>query len=153
MTLLFMGGCCSVGSAEDAAAFFFKTCPMPGDPLCAQPSGIKETVHEAKVLLRLGEGSDCFGGRRKTTAPSLLSKMILPWPSLGERVLESPAELWALVGAATQPVHRHGSLLSNKQVINALSVHLYLPVCLLPRRGRPWAAAAEEEMSPCLISR
>lgn len=104
-------------------------------------------MHVGKLLLRLCRGSDCFGCRRKTTAYSFLSETILPWPSLCKMELESLAENRELAGAITQPIHHNGSLVSNKQVINVLSVHLQVacvpPLCpepglqLLARRRHP----------------
>jgi len=121
-------------------------------PLCTHTVRRKDRERGEEVLLRLGRGSHCFGDRRKTTAPSSLSETILPWPSLCKMELESLAEHWELAGAITQPIHHHRSLVSNKQVINALSVCLSL-ACVPAHRGRLRAAAADEETSPCLISR
>lgn len=98
--------------------------PVPSDALCTHMVGRKDREHQEKVLLRMSKGSDCFGGRRKTNTPSFLTETILPWPSLCKMELKSLAECWELAGAITQAIHHNGSLVSNKQAIDALSVHL-----------------------------
>lgn len=46
--------------------------PVPSYALCTHMVRRKDRAHQEKVLLRMGKGSDCFGGRRKITAPSFL---------------------------------------------------------------------------------